>query len=155
LAVPWFGAAVATLFGDRMTAEQNKAVVRQFIERIRHVEKWDEAVMAELFAPTYQRHLTPTTEPLTAQEQRERVMRLRAAFPDANSTLEDIVAEGDRVVYRPTIRGTHRGTFLDIPATQKAVTVSFIAIVRLENGKLAEEWGGLDQTDLLRQLSSR
>jgi predicted ester cyclase len=66
--------------------------------------------------------------------------------------LEDIVAEGDRVAYRLTIRGTHRGPFLGVPPTGRRVTVSFFAIVRVEDGKLAEEWGGLDQSDLLRQL---
>lgn len=63
------------------------------------------------------------------------------------------MAEGDRVAYRPTIRGTHRGPFLEVgrrPAG--AWAVAFLAIVRVERGKLVEEWGGLDQIDLLRQL---
>lgn len=56
------------------------------------------------------------------------------------------------MAYRLTIRGTHRGSFLSVAATGRRVMVSFFAIVRVENGKLAEEWGGLDQVDLLRQL---
>jgi predicted ester cyclase len=78
----------------------------------------------------------------------------RVLPPDAHFTLEDIVAEDDRVAYRLTLRGTHHGTFLGIPATRAQVTVSFTAFVRIENGKLAEEWGGLDQIDLLRQIGA-
>jgi predicted ester cyclase len=64
-------------------------------------------------------------------------------------------AEGDRVGYRLTIRGTHRGEFLGIPPSGKRVTVSFTAIVRIENGQVVEEWGGLDLLDLLPQLGAR
>jgi|SRR5919106_6574121 predicted ester cyclase len=136
-----------------MNSEQNKALVRRFLARI-NKDKWDHAVLDEFFAPNYRRYLTPTTPPLTAEEQRERAARLRTAFPDAVATLEDIIAEGDRVAYRLTIRGTHQGLFLGIPPSQKPVAVSFTAIVRIEDGKLAEEWGGLDQIDLLHQLGA-
>ena len=136
------------------TAEENKTVVRRLLDRVRDYGKWDEAALNEFLAPTYRRHLTPTTPPLTAREQRERAGRLRAAFPDAHFTLEDIFAENDRVAYRLTFRGTHQGPFLGVAATQKQVTVGFTAIVRLEEGKLAEEWGGLDQVDLLHQLGA-
>ncbi|MGH7304135.1 MAG: ester cyclase [Candidatus Rokuibacteriota bacterium] len=81
-----------------------------------------------------------------------RATRLRVAFPDAEATLEDIFAEGDRVAYRLTIRGTHTGEFLGVPASGRSVAVSFIAIVRIADGKLVEEWGGLDQPDLIRQM---
>jgi predicted ester cyclase len=135
-----------------MSSEQNKALVGRFLARINN--KDNDGILDECFTPTYRRYLTPTTPPLTAEEQRERAARLRAAFPDAVATLEDIVADGDRVAYRLTIRGTHRGLFLGIPPSQKLVTVSFTAIVRIEDGKRAEEWGGLDQMDLLHQLGA-
>jgi hypothetical protein len=64
-----------------MTAEQNKALVRRLLDRIRDKDKWDPAVLDEFFAATYRRYLTPTTPPLTAGEHRERAARLRAAFP--------------------------------------------------------------------------
>jgi predicted ester cyclase len=137
-----------------MSAAENTALVRRLLDRIRDKGTWDETVMAEFFAPHYRRHLTPTTAALTADAQRERAARLRTAFPDADATLEDILAEGDRVAYRLTIRGTHRGSFLGVAPTQTHVTVSFLAIVRIENGQIAEEWGGLDQIDLLRQLGA-
>lgn len=133
-----------------MSVEDNKALVRRVLAEVR--DGWTPAVIDQFFAPDYRRHLTPAGPHLTREEQRERASRLRAAFPDADAALEDMVAEGDRVAYRLTIRGTHRGSFLSVAATGRRVMVSFFAIVRVENGKLAEEWGGLDQVDLLRQL---
>jgi len=133
-----------------MSAEDNKALVRQFLAEVRN--GWTQAVIERFFAPDYRRHLTPTGPHLTREEQRERASRLRVAFPDADVALEDILAEGDRVAYRSTIRGTHRSSFLGVAATGRRVTVALFAIVRIENGRLAEEWGGLDQVDLLRQL---
>jgi predicted ester cyclase len=135
-----------------MSAEENKALVRRLLERVR--DGWSPAVIEEFFAPSYARHLNPTTAPLSPEGQRTRANRLRAAFPDATVTLEDIFAEGDRVAYRLTIRGTHQGAFQGIPPTGKHVTVSFTAIVRIEDGRLVEEWGGLDLFDLRRQLEA-
>ena len=133
-----------------MPAEENKALVRRVLAEVRH--GWTPAVIEQFFAPDYRRHLSPTGPHLTGEEQRERASRLRVAFPDAEATLEDILAEGDRVAYRLTIRGTHRASFLGVAPTDRRVAVSLFAIVRVEGGKLAEEWGGLDQGDLLRQL---
>ena len=134
-----------------MTPEENKALVRRLLETVR--DGWTPAVMEEFFSPGYRRHLNPTAAPLTPEGQRQRAARLRAAFPDAQVTLEDIFAEGDRVAYRATIRGSHQGVFRGIPPTGRQVTVSFTAIVRVEDGKLAEEWGGLDLFDLMHQLA--
>jgi predicted ester cyclase len=133
-----------------MSAEENKALVRRMLAEVRH--GWTSAVIELFFAPEYRRHLTPTGPHLTGEEQRERASRLRVAFPDGDATLDDILAEGDRVAYRLTIRGTHQGAFLGVAPTGRRVTVSLFAIVRVDNGKLVEEWGGLDQVDLLRQL---
>jgi predicted ester cyclase len=133
-----------------MSAEENKALVRRMLAEVRH--GWTSAVIEQFFAPEYRRHLTPTGPHLTGEEQRERASRLRVAFPDGDATLDDILAEGDRVAYRLTIRGTHQGAFLGVAPTGRRVTVSLFAIVRVDNGKLVEEWGGLDQVDLFRQL---
>ena len=135
-----------------MSAEENKALVRRLLERVR--DGWSHAVIEEFFAPSYRRHLNPTTAPLTPVGQQGRANRLRAAFPDATATLEDMFAEGDRVAYRLTIRGTHQGAFQGISPTGKNVTVSFTAIVRIEDGRLVEEWGGLDLFDLRQQLEA-
>jgi steroid delta-isomerase-like uncharacterized protein len=133
-----------------MPAEENKALVRRLLTELR--QGWTAHVIERFYSSHYRRHLTPRGPHLTRDEQRERASRLRTAFPDAEAVLEDILAEGDRVAYRLTITGTHRGHFLGVAPTGRRVTVSLFAIVRIEDGKLAEEWGGLDQGDLLRQL---
>ena len=133
-----------------MPEAENKALVRRLLAELR--DGWSPVIIERYFAPAYRRHLTATSTPLTRVEQRQRATRLRVAFPDAQSTLEDIFAEGDRVAYRLTIRGTHTGEFLGVPASGRQVAVSFIAIVRIVDGKLVEEWGGLDQPDLIRQM---
>jgi predicted ester cyclase len=135
-----------------MSAEENKALVLRFLERVR--DGWSPALIEEFFAPSYRRHHNPTSAPLTPAGQQARANRLRAAFPDATVTLEDIFAEADRVAYRLTIRGTHQGAFQGIPSTGRHVTVSFTAIVRIEDGRLVEEWGGLDLFDLRQQLEA-
>jgi steroid delta-isomerase-like uncharacterized protein len=132
-----------------MREAENKALVRRLLEELR--DGWRPATVEKYFAPS-RRHLTATSTPLTREEQRQRASRLRAAFPDAEVTLEDIFAEGDRVAHRLTIRGTHTGEFLGVPASGRSVAVSFIAIVRIADGQLVEEWGGLDQPDLIRQM---
>ena len=135
-----------------MTAEANKALVRRLLEKLRG--DWRADVIEEFYAPGYRRYLNPTTPPLTAEAHLARAARLRAGFPDSTATLEDILAENDRVAFRLTIRGTHQGGFQGIPPTGRRVTVSFTAIVRIENGKLVEEWGGLDLFDLCRKLAA-
>jgi predicted ester cyclase len=133
-----------------MLEAENRALVRHLLDELR--DGWRPATIEKYFAPSYRRHLNATSTPLTREEQRQRATRLRVAFPDAEATLEDIFAEGDRVAYRLTIRGTHTGEFLGVAASGRSVAVSFIAIVRIADGKLVEEWGGLDQPDLIRQM---
>ncbi len=76
-----------------------------------------------------------------------------AAFPDVQFTAEDMIAEGDRVVVRFSIRGTHKGEYAGIPATGRQVHWSGINIGRFENGKIVELWGESDQLGLMQQLS--
>jgi hypothetical protein len=70
-----------------MSAEENTALVRRFLEAAR--EAWTPPMMAEFFAPDYRRYLTASGAPIPAETHRQRVTRLRAAFPDARTTLED------------------------------------------------------------------
>ena len=80
------------------------------------------------------------------------VTALRAAFPDFQYTVEDTMAEGDKVVIRLTARGTHKGEFAGIPATGKQATWSEIHICDMADGKLVEHWVAQDQLGLLQQL---
>jgi steroid delta-isomerase-like uncharacterized protein len=77
---------------------------------------------------------------------------LLAAFPDWNGTIEDMIAEGDRVAVRTTYRGTHRGDFQGIAATGNAITLKTIEICRISNGKITQLWTQPDRLGLMQQL---
>jgi steroid delta-isomerase-like uncharacterized protein len=76
----------------------------------------------------------------------------RAAFPDQRVTIEDLVAEDDRVVNRSTYTGTHLGEFQGIPPTGKRFTIGGINVSRIANGRIVEDWTILDQLGMLQQL---
>jgi len=79
---------------------------------------------------------------------------LRAAFPDARFTIDDMVGEGDKLADRYTISGTHQQPFLGIPATGKKVHLAGITIVRISGGKITKRWAVTDQLSLLQQLGA-
>ncbi len=78
-----------------------------------------------------------------------------SAFPDMKMTIEDIFGEGDRVFSRVRAEGTHKGELMGMPATGRAVTISWIMnVARVANGKIVEEWEVLDLLDVMRQLGA-
>ena len=109
-------------------------------------------LLDELLAPNYKRYLTATAAPLDAAAQKQRLGGMRTVFPDLNITIDDMIAEGDRVALRMTIRGTQKVAYQGIPPSGKQVTVSGVEVVRVENGKFVEHWGGADNLDLAQQL---
>ncbi len=131
-------------------ADANKALVRRYYEQVLNAGNLN--VLDELLAPNYKRYLTANAAPLDAAAQKKRLAGMRAVFPDLNITLDDLIAEGDRVTARMTIRGTQKAAFMGIPPTGKQVTVSAVEVIRIENGKLVEHWGGADNMDLAQQL---
>jgi steroid delta-isomerase-like uncharacterized protein len=82
------------------------------------------------------------------------VRSLRSAFPDLGVGIEDVVAESDKVAVRDTIRGTHQGPFAGLPATGRTVSLSRIAIYRLEDGRIKEAWAMVDMLGALQQLGA-
>ena len=78
--------------------------------------------------------------------------RLRQAFPDLQVTVEDVIAEGDKVVARNTVTGTHQGEYLGLPPTGRSIAYNEIFIFRFANGRIAETWGVVDVFSQLRQL---
>ncbi len=135
-----------------MSAEDNKALVRRYVQEI--LIGGDMAHADEFFAPGYRRYTSASTPPLSAEAQKQRLAGMRAAFPGWQITLEDLIAEGDLVAFRVTIRGTHQAPFLSIPPTGKSISIWGLDVVRVEDGKFAEHWGGPDTFDLLRQLGA-
>jgi steroid delta-isomerase-like uncharacterized protein len=83
---------------------------------------------------------------------RQVFMAFKSAFPDLHFTIEDILVEGDKVVWRWTSTGTNTGSMMGMPPTGKKATITGIEIYRMAGGKIAERWGNFDQLGLLQQL---
>jgi steroid delta-isomerase-like uncharacterized protein len=128
----------------------NKAAVLRAGE-----ELWsngDLAVVDELYTADYVCHFPVGPEWRGREGIREQVRSHRTSFPDWCEQADDIVAEGDRVAIRFTSTGTHLGEFAGIPPTGKKVSIQEIAIHRMVDGMIAEQWGMPDQLGLMRQL---
>ena len=81
--------------------------------------------------------------------------RLHRAFPDLHITVDDLIAEGDKVVARDTVTGTHQGEYMGLSPTGKSITYNEIVICRFADGRIAETWGVVDVLSQLRQLGAR
>lgn len=133
-----------------MSTEQNKANNRRVFEEAFNQGKL--TVLDEVCASNYVLH-DPTGPIPGAEGFKQYVAMYRAAFPDLRITLEDEVAEGDRVVVRWVARGTHQGELMGIPPTGRQITVTGITIVRADaSGKTEEAWVNLDTLGMLQQL---
>jgi len=133
-----------------MSAEENKAIVRRYLD-----EAWTKRnvnIIDELMAPDYARYLPGQDKPLEREGQKQRIAGFLKAMPDMVFMVDDLFAEGDRVVFRVTIRGTHQDAFMGVAPTGKQLTVTAIDIARLENGKIVDHWGQMDMLGLMRQL---
>jgi predicted ester cyclase len=107
----------------------------------------------DILAPYYIRHdPNPLLKDVGRKEYKEAFRKLRGAFPDAEWTLEEILAEGDRVIGRWTFRVTHKGPFFRIPPSGKKVTYPILAIYRIDDGKIAEDWHIFHSIGLWEQL---
>jgi steroid delta-isomerase-like uncharacterized protein len=105
----------------------------------------------EVFEPDVKQH-TPF-EATGVQTLKEMVFaRLYRAFPDLHITVEELIAEGDKVVERDTVTGTHQGEYMGVPPTGKPVAYNEIFIMRFVNGRIAEIWGVVDVVSQMRQL---
>ena len=132
-----------------MSTEENKAIAKRAVEAI---NAGDLSLLESLVAPDGADHAVPPGMPPTRESALQFLTMFRAAFPDLHYTLEDVIAEGDRVVQRSTASGTMKGEFLGMPATGKSATWAEIHIVRLKDGKIVEHWASVDQLGMLQQL---
>jgi steroid delta-isomerase-like uncharacterized protein len=108
----------------------------------------------ELVEPDAQIRTPLPIEATGAQLAKEVFARLHRAFPDLRITVEDVIAEGDKVVARKSVTGTHRGHYMGIPPTGRSVTYNEIFIARFVNGRIAETWGVVDVLSQMRQLGA-
>ncbi len=135
-----------------MTEEKNKALNRRFVEEVINQGNLD--VIEELLDPGAVDHAAPPGFATGREGAKQFAAMMRSAFPDLHLTIEDMIAEGDKVVMRSTWSGTHEGEFMGIPATGRRVTVSGIDISRVADGRMVEHWGQFDALGLMQQLGA-
>jgi steroid delta-isomerase-like uncharacterized protein len=131
---------------------ENRQLYRRWFEQV--VSGGDLALADELLGPAYRLHFPGMPEPLDREAHKALVMMFRTAFPDWVETVDDVIAEGDKVVIRVTGRGTHEGDFQGIPPTGTRVTATGVGIGRIENGRIAEAWAAYDALGLMQQLGA-
>ena len=133
-----------------MSPESNKLLAQRVWEEVWHQGQLSR--IDDLFTTDFVRHDPGGRELQGTAQNRQFIGSLCAAFPDVHYTVEDQIAEGDKVVVRYRFHGTHLGTFQGMPPTGKQVTYSGILIYRIVDGKIAEQWTELDLLGFLRQL---
>ena len=130
---------------------RNKALVRRFLETV--INGGDTRLLAELVAGDHVRH-APDGDLYGPEVVRIDLAEWRTGFPDLTLTIEDLLAERDRVVSRFVLRGTHAGPFCGLAPTGRAVAMPGIGIDRIASDQLAESWVALDGLGLVRQLGA-
>jgi steroid delta-isomerase-like uncharacterized protein len=132
--------------------DRNKALLRRFYEEL--WSKGNLEAIPELVAEDFVDHHPLPGAPPGREGLAALVTTWRIAFPDMRETVEDLISEGDKVVGRFTMRGTHSGEFLGVPPTGRSVTMGGIDIVRFAGGKIAEFWYGEQLLELMQQLGA-
>ncbi len=128
-------------------SEENKALARRSWESVDNPD-----VLEEVYAPDVVWH-DPDRDIQGLEEARQFISMFKSAFPDMSATIEDVIAEDDKVVSRVTLRGTHKGETEEFgPPTGRQVELKGITISRIENGKIVEDWDSYDNLGILQQL---
>jgi steroid delta-isomerase-like uncharacterized protein len=132
-------------------SEDNKAIVRRQEEELFTQGNLDAA--DEIYASDYVGHDPSNLEDIQGLEAaKQAAADYRQAFPDLRVTVEDVIAEGDKVAARLRFRGTHRGEVQGIAPTGRRVDCTGIVISRMEGGKIAEDWANFDDLGMMQQL---
>ena len=133
-----------------MSTEENKALIRRFYEEV--FNQRDLAALDEYYAPDHIDHTLPPGLTVDPEGTKQAIAMTLAGFPDLHVAIEDMIAEGDKVVTRFTTHGTQLGAFGNLPPSGKRVAVSTIEITRIAGGKIVEDWGLDDRLGMLQQL---
>jgi steroid delta-isomerase-like uncharacterized protein len=131
---------------------RNKALMRRFYEEL--WSKGNLEAIPELVAKDFVDHQAPVGQPSGREELAGLVVMWRTGFPDMQETVEDLISEGDKVVGRFLMRGTHRGEFMGVAPTGRSVTMSGIDVVRVADGKISEFWYAEQMLGLMQQLGA-
>jgi steroid delta-isomerase-like uncharacterized protein len=136
--------------GIRMSAEQNKALVRRLVEEVQSGHNL--GLVNELLAADFVDHCVPPGLPPDREGVKMQFAMFLQAFPDLHVVIHEQVAEGDRVVTRKTFHGTHQGDLLGIPPSGRPVAFDVIDILRVRDGRITDHWNLVDQLGLMRQI---
>ena len=129
---------------------ESKALVRRFLAE--GIERGDPAAFDEFLAPDVSDHAAAPGLPRGREGWKQNRAIMATSFPDLRFAIEDLLADGDKVIARTAFTGTHRGDFFGLPATGRPVTVSSIHIFRIDDGRIVEHWANSDDLEMLRQL---
>lgn len=137
------------------TPEFNKAVYERLLDATgsRDLERISR-VVDEVFDPDAVFHTPAPTDATAPEAVKGAWARLLSALPDIEVTVEDVIAEGDKVVLRNTVTGTHQGEYHGMAATGRTITYDEIFILRFREGKVVEAWAVVDLYSQLRQLGA-
>ncbi len=136
-----------------MTVEQNKTIALRFADQGWGTNQGWENIWDELVAPDVVHHFNSGSDPIIGVEANKAFnASLFRGFPDISHTIEDLIAEEDRVVYRTTLHGTHTGEFLGIPPTGKVAKMNDFTMLRIADNKIAEWWYESNLLELMKQL---
>jgi steroid delta-isomerase-like uncharacterized protein len=132
-------------------SEANKTIARRWIEELWN--KGNHSVADELIASGYTHH-DPSTPELGRgpESEKKRVTLYRTAFPDFRISIDDLIAEDDRIAIRWTCRGTHKGDLSGIAPTGKGFTITGTSVGRISGGKVVEGWVNWDALGMFQQL---
>lgn len=133
----------------------NKATIRRFQDATNtHDAKLISRTIDEFVEPDALIRTPLSIKATGAQRLKEVFARLHRVYPDLHVTIEDLIEEGDKVVSRNTVTGTHHGEYMGRPPTGKSVTYDEIFISRFADGRIAETWGVVDVLSQMKQLGA-
>ena len=133
-------------------SEQYKTAARNFIEK--GLNQKDLSALESYFSPDLIDHALPPGLPSGLEGRKIFASALLAAFPDIHVDVKDLIAEGEKLVTRYSVHGTHKGDLMGIPPTGKEVSITGVAIDRFENGLSVEHWEIIDQVGLMQQIGA-
>ncbi len=135
---------------EQSTQQRNRELVRHFIERM--TTDGRESAIDEFLSPYFIDHNAPPDQPPGTEGVKRTLKKVQHALADVRVHLDDLLADGDKVVIRHRAEATHVGSFMGYPGTGNRLSWTTISIYRIEDGKIVERWGLIDHAALLHQL---
>lgn len=138
-----------------MSTDENRAAVRRFYEALntRDVERIERGV-EEVADPQVQLHTAMAYGAAGVDGLKRGMLMLRRSFPDLHLDVQDVIAEGDRVMARVVVTGTHQGEHMGVAPTGRPFTIDEVAIFRFQDSRAVEIWGVVDVYSQMRQLGA-